>query len=152
MQRTVAKHRATFHTFAATDAERFVNRVFVIWVFDELPFDCAGGTKLIFGGGIKFIRLRFKVTGAELAVTAHIETVNAFHGGKFEYAFRRAPAALRTFPRINLPDGITGVGFSNYTGQHAAETDEARTAKNIAHEITPRHRFVSFHGNEQPLN
>jgi len=80
MERAIAEHRATFHTFTATDAERFVNRVFVIWVFDKLPFDCAGGAELIFSGGIELVRLWFEVTGAKLAVTAHIKTVNAFHG------------------------------------------------------------------------
>ena len=80
MQRAVAKHRAAFDAFAATDTEWLINGIFVIRIFDEITFDCAGGAELIFGSGVELVGLRLEIAGAELAVTAHIKTVNAFHG------------------------------------------------------------------------
>ena len=113
MQRAVAEHRAAFYTLCATDAERFINRVFVVRVFDELPLDCTGRAELVFSGGGEFIGLRLEITGAELAISAHVETMDAFHCRLFQHALGRAPATLRAFPRVNLPDRAGGAGASN---------------------------------------
>jgi len=151
MERAVAEHCATFHTFSATDAERLVNRVFVVRVFDELPFDRAGGAELIFGSGGEFVGLRLEVTGAELAITAHVETVNAFYRRLFQYALCRAPAALRAFPRVNLPDRDGGASATDQTQKHAAQADYAGTAHDVAEEIPAIHRRTVFHGIAQPV-
>ena len=120
MQRAVAEHRTAFHALGATDTERFVNCVFVVRVFDKLSFDRAGRAKLVFGGGAEFVWLWLKVSGAELAITAHVEAVDAFDRGEFQHALGRTPAALCAFPRINLPDCAGRVCAANQTQEHAA--------------------------------
>ena len=64
VQRPVTEHGATFDAFGAPDTKRFIDRIFVVGIFDKSPENCAGGAELIFCGGIQFIGLRFKVTGA----------------------------------------------------------------------------------------
>ena len=105
-ERAVAETITAFDAFGAPDAERLVNRVFVIGVFDERAFDSGGGAELIFSRGGKRIRLWLEVASAEIAVTAHRVGVNAFHGGLFENALCGAIAAADAFVRINLPDPI----------------------------------------------
>jgi len=151
MERAVAEHRAALHAFGATDAERFVDRVFVVWVFDELPLDRAGRAELVFSGGGEFVGLRLKVTGAELAIAAHVETVDAFHRRLFQHAFRRAPAALRTFPRVNLPDRAGGASAPDQTQKHTAQADHAGTTHDVAEKIPAIHRRTVFHGSAQPV-
>ena len=103
-QRAVAETIATLDTLRAADAERLVNLVFVIRIFDERAFDRGSRAKLVFGGGRERVGLRLEVAGAKIAVAAHRKGVNAFHSGLFKHALRGAVAASKAFLRVNLPD------------------------------------------------
>ena len=151
VERAIAEHRATLYAFGGTDAELFVDRVIVVWVFDELPLDRAGRAELVFSGGGEFVGLWLKVTGAELAITAHGETVDAFDRRLFQYAFRSAPAALRAFPRVNLPDRAGCASAPDQTQKHAAQTDHAGTTHDVAKKIPAIHRRTVFHSSAQPV-
>jgi hypothetical protein len=76
----ISERVASLHTFSATDAQRFVNRIFMVGVFDKLAVDCTCWAKLIFCTRIQGIRLRLKVASAELTVATHGKSVNAFDG------------------------------------------------------------------------
>lgn len=103
-ERAVPETIAAFNTLRTADAELLINLVLVVRVFDERALDGAGRAKLIFSCGAECVWFRLEIPGAEIAVTAHGERVNAFHSGLFKHTLRGAVAASKAFLRINLPD------------------------------------------------
>ena len=145
-QRAVAETIATLDTLRAADAERLVNLVFVIRIFDERAFDRSGRAKLVFGGGRERVGLRFEIAGAKIAVAAHREGVNTLHGGLFEHAVGRTVTAANAFIGIKLPNPILGFRAA---GQHAAESGQPSDAENpraVAQEGAARRGFVCGFG------
>jgi hypothetical protein len=104
VERSVTETIAAFNAFGATDAQRLINGVFVIRIFDKGPLDRRRRTQLIFSTRIQVIRRRFKISRAELAISADCMSVDALDGGFFEHAVRGAQAASDTFLWINLPN------------------------------------------------
>ena len=109
-ERAVAETIASLDAFCAADAKALINRVFVIRVFDERALNGGGRAKLILGGGGKRVWFGLEVAGAEIAVAAHREGVNALYGGLFENTFGGAVAAADAFLRVNLPDPLLRLG------------------------------------------
>jgi len=101
---SVSERRAAFHAFPASNAQRLIYRVLVVRVFHEFPFDGARGADLAFGGGVKGFCAGLEVTETEFAVTAKRELVEAFYGGRRQYAVCGASSALDAFCRVKLPD------------------------------------------------
>jgi hypothetical protein len=52
-QRAVSEGGTALDALGTTDTESFINVVFVVWFFDESPFNRPSRTKLIFGAGIQ---------------------------------------------------------------------------------------------------
>ena len=105
-ERAVAEGVTTFNTLSASDAQRFINRVFVVRVLDKSTFYRSGRAKLVFGAGVQCSCFRFKKAGAKVAIAAHCEGVDTFDGGPLKYAIRSAVATGDANLRVNLPNGI----------------------------------------------
>ena len=65
-QRTVPERVAPFHAFAATYAQRFVDRVFVVRFFNKRARDRACRTELILGSLIECRRVRSEKTETKI--------------------------------------------------------------------------------------
>ena len=93
-QGAVAEAITALDTLGATDAQLFVDGVFVVGIFDVGSLDGRRGAQAILRPGIEVIGLRLKVPGAELAITANRVGVDTFHGGLFQHAVGGTVAVL----------------------------------------------------------
>ena len=66
----VAETVAAFDALGAADAQLFVNRVFVIRVFDEGALDGTGRTELIFRRGGQCVGFGLEIPRAKIAIAA----------------------------------------------------------------------------------
>src|SRR5262249_23139405 len=102
-ERAVTETVTPLNAFGASDAQMLVDRVFIIWVFDECSLDRCGRTEAVLGTSVEIVRSRFEVPGAKLAVTTNRVGVNAFYRRLLQHAVGRAVAATHTFLRVDLP-------------------------------------------------
>ncbi len=111
-KRAIAKCTTTFHTLAAADAQRFINDVFVVWMFHKTALDRPGWAELIFRSSVEGIRLRLEIASAELAVTTHGELMSALDRRFFQNTMSGTVPALYTLVGIKLPDHIIRLAAS----------------------------------------
>jgi hypothetical protein len=105
IQTAVSKGLAPFHALGTTCAAILVDGVFIIRMLYEFPFQRIGGAELFFSRCLKFQSSRPEIGETEIAITADIECVETFYGGKRKYTFSCAASALYAFGGIELPHG-----------------------------------------------
>ena len=76
----IAESGAAFDTLAAADTQLFINNIFIIGMLNKSALDGSRWAELVFGASVEGVWLRLEVAGAELAVSAHGEFVDAFDG------------------------------------------------------------------------
>ena len=103
IERTVAKRVAAGNALAAADAKFFVDRVFVVGIFDEGPSDRSGRAELVFGPGVFIVGIGVEVAGARVAVATHLVVVFADNGRLGKNAMGRATSTPDALCRIDLP-------------------------------------------------
>jgi hypothetical protein len=107
----------------AADAQGHVDRVFVEplprFLFDELAHNRAGRTELILGRRVDMLVSRGEVTGADVAVTAHLETLHAFDGRFIEHALGGAVATANTLVGVDLPPRFRSPAAASGQKSHA---------------------------------
>ena len=79
-QRTIAERPAANNALTTANAQRLIDMVFKIGVFNKGATNSTGRAQLVFGGGGEFLRLGDEITGAQIAIAAHGIFVNAFYG------------------------------------------------------------------------
>lgn len=136
-QRAIAKSVAALDAFGATNAQPLVNSIFVIGVFDVSPFDGRGGTLAIFRASIEIVRFRFEETGAELAIAANGEGVNAFHRRLLEHATGGAIATAHALLRIDLPNRALNRAPPRHYPEQAAEACHGGHSRAVPQELAP---------------
>jgi len=115
-KRTVAERAAAFHTFPASNAQRLVYGILIIWIVHICPLDCPSRAKLVFRRAGELIGTGLEETETELAITAQLEIMHAFDCGRIQHTGSGAFAALHTFGRIQLPDQISGTEILYFEG------------------------------------
>jgi hypothetical protein len=128
-QGAIAKSIATFHTLRATDAKPFIDRVFVIRIFDKCSLNGSSGAQAVLCASVQVIWLGLEVAGAKLAVPADGIGVNALDGGLLQHTMRRTVTAPNTFLWVNLPYGrLCGAVLSkqSYQATQAGQSGGSR--------------------------
>ena len=145
VERAVAEGVAALHALAAADAQPLVDRVLEVRVFDERPPDGPGRAKLVLGAGVQRDRLGLEVAGAEIAVAAHREAVDALDGRFVQHAVRGAVAAGDALARIDLPDQLAGCGpFARPARPTAPPMPTAPATRRASPRNARRSRFWFF--------
>ncbi len=103
VQRAVSKLSATLDALAAADTQILVDRVLIEWLLDIRAPKRSDRAQFVFRAAVAHLRPRLQVCPAEVAVTANLERVNAFHRRRIQYACRRTTTALLALRRIELP-------------------------------------------------
>ena len=104
MQGAIAETIACLDTFCTADTEGFIDRIFIIGIFNKGSFDCPHGTYLVFGTFVDRIGLRFEKAEAYRAIAADIKGVDTLYGRFFQHACRFALSAGTAFVGVYLPD------------------------------------------------
>jgi hypothetical protein len=127
IQGTVSERIATLHTFAATDAQFLIDRVFKIGIFDERPFDRARRTELAFRPGISHSCPWLQISAAQVTVSAHREGMDTFYSGMRQNTVDRTFFTLDTDIGIQLPDHLFrgGLAEQNPSNPPDRETDNS---------------------------
>ena len=114
IQAAVSKCLASLHALGTTYAAFLVNRVFIIRMLYVFPYQRIGGAELFFSCCFKLHGPWPEIGETEVAVSADIECVEAFYGGRRKHTFRGAASALYAFGGIELPNGtlISDLAFS----------------------------------------
>jgi hypothetical protein len=141
-KRTVAKAIATLDTFGATNAKLFINRVFVIRIFNESAFYCGGRAQLILGAGIQVVWGRLEITGAQLAITAQGITVDALYGGLLENAVGCAVIATQALLGIDLPDCALRTAAPGDEAHQDAQTGDRGHPRTVAQKLPACNDFA----------
>ena len=108
IERAIAEMGAALDAKPASRAERLVDVVLEIRIFDERADDRAGRTELVLSRLVEARGIGLEIAEAELAVAAHRVAVHAFDGRRIQHALGLAAAALYACARIDLPHHAVG--------------------------------------------
>lgn len=103
VQRSVPEGSTSLDAFSAADAQIFVYYILEIGFFDEFAADGGSRTELIFAGGAECVAVGFKISSAEVAVTAKVKCVHTFDCRGCQDTLCGASSALGAFKGVDLP-------------------------------------------------
>ncbi len=149
----VTKRRAAFDALTTTDAQRFVNDIFVIGMFHKTALDRSGWAKLIFSAGVEGVWLRIEIAGAKLAVPAHGELMNAFDRRVLQHTMSRALSALYALVGVQLPDDVIRLTAGDQYARGAAQSQQTHAAYGTPDKISSGYSIFLFrHTHHQAIS
>ncbi len=142
----VAVIGAALDASGTSDAQIGIDDVLVVIIFDPFTNESGGGAEEVFGGGGESIGFGLEVTGAEVAVAAEWEDVEALDGGGVEDAVGGTSFAVDALVGVDLPDHLA-LGFA-CGGDRSEDTSESQQAcaADGGVEQVPSGRIVIFGG------
>lgn len=135
VERAIAKLNAATDALAAADAERLINRIFVIRILQSLSLDSTCWAKLVLSAGVQGGGLSLKVAGAQLAIAAHIAQLDTLDSRLLKDAVRCAMSALDAFGWIDLPDELLFLTAPGECRDAQPQQEKERSANAVGNEI-----------------
>ena len=103
LQRTIAKRIAGLYAFCTTDTQGFINRVFIVRIFNKAPFYCSQRAHLVFSTFINGMGLGFEKAETNLALSADVIGMHTLDSRFFQHTFCLTFSTGTAFDGIYLP-------------------------------------------------
>ena len=137
MQRTISECCAAFYAFGTANTKIFVDHIFKIWLFNVFAFNCGCGAKLIFGSSGAIVGIWLQITAAQVTITAKTISMDTLCCRRGHYKGCGAPATLRAFERVDLPDIFLGCQIFGSQGTNCTQCYQHGNAGTVPDEIPP---------------